>query len=396
VSEPAKSTHRVDVVRVNLEPIPGADKVALARVYGYTCVTAKDQWSADSLGAYIPPDSLVDPARPVFSFLAKDTRSDGLVRIKARKLRGVLSFGLLVPAPPGVAEGDDVAELLGVTHYEPPVKGAGGGSGLVFGGETCAGPSGVYAPKYDVEAFRRYAQEVFTPGEPVVVSEKIHGASSKYVFQDGVMYCGSRTEWKKEYPSYNHLTVDGIADQLLAVNKTRAHKMGYVELSVEDARARAGTILDDLRNKPAHRNLWWKALDATPTLRAFCEANPGVVVYGEVYGAVQDLTYGRKPGEVSFAAFDLLENGEWVDAIPSWIRLKDANVPQVPIATGKAGWAPFDFDRLCDLAEGPSLIHPGHCREGVVVKPLVERRHDKIGRVQLKIVGAGYLERSKG
>lgn len=39
--ETTKSTHRVEVVPVNLEPIEGADRVALARVFGYTCVTAK-------------------------------------------------------------------------------------------------------------------------------------------------------------------------------------------------------------------------------------------------------------------------------------------------------------------------------------------------------------------
>jgi hypothetical protein len=33
-------------------------------------------------------------------------------------------------------------------------------------------------------------------------------------------------------------------------------------------------------------------------------------------------------------------------------------------------------------------------REGCVVLPVRERRHPEIGRVQLKIVGNGYLERA--
>lgn len=57
---------------------------------------------------------------------------------------------------------------------------------------------------------------------------------------------------------------------------------------------------------------------------------------------------------------------------------------------------PFDFDTICTLAEGPSLV-PGanHIREGVVVTPWNERYDEQIGRVKLKWVSAAYLERSK-
>ena len=35
-----------------------------------------------------------------------------------------------------------------------------------------------------------------------------------------------------------------------------------------------------------------------------------------------------------------------------------------------------------------------HIREGVVVKPVTERFHQAVGRVILKVVGAGYLEKT--
>jgi hypothetical protein len=56
---------------------------------------------------------------------------------------------------------------------------------------------------------------------------------------------------------------------------------------------------------------------------------------------------------------------------------------------------PFDFEKLQKLADGPSLI-PGanHMREGIVVKPVKERRHWKLGRVMVKMVGLDYLEKS--
>lgn len=386
-AEPVKSTHRVEVVPVRLEPIPGADKVALARVHGYTCVTARDQWADGALGAYVPPDSLVDPARPEFAFLARDARGDGLVRIKAKKLRGVLSFGLLVPAPPGSRAGDDVAARLGVTHYEPPVKGFGGVPGTSLGGEECAGPPLGHVPTYDVEAFRRYAHEVFTPGEPVVVTEKIHGANARYTFCGGRMYCGSRTAWKREYPSYDHLSPEDIAARFRAADAA---------LEAAAALRRAEALVADLKARPRQKNLWWQALDRTPDLRAFCEAHPGVVVYGEVYGAVQDLAYGHKAGEVSFAAFDLWADGRWASWLEARAMTAGTGLPWVPVLPAADGYPAFHFDALCAMAEGQSTV-PGadHVREGVVVRPPVERRDDRIGRVQLKIVGCGYLERSK-
>lgn len=376
VAEEVKSTHKVEVVPLVLDKHPNADRLSVAKVFGFTCVTETSQWDGKSLAAYLPPDSVVDVNRPEFSFLAKHAKSDGKARIRAMKLRGVLSFGLLVPAPDGAREGDDVAELLGVTHYEAPVRGAQSPGGLFTGGEVAPAP-GVYMVKYDLEAGRRYALNAFVPGEPVMVTEKIHGANARYVFWDGRMHCGSRAEWKKEFPSYDHVTVES----LLATGK--------VDL------ARAEEIVAGLKRKSENpqKNLWWQALDSTPALRAFCESHPGVVVYGEVYGAVQDLSYGHERGRVSFAAFDVMEDGRWLDAHPSRLVLVGSGVPVVPAVHLITD---FDFNRVCESAEGRSLvIGADHVREGVVVKPLKERYDDVIGRVCLKWVGAGYLEKSK-
>ena len=390
VEEKVNSTHRVEVVPVFLEPHPNADSLSVVRVYGYSCCVRSQDWVGVTRAAYVPPDSTVDTRRPEFAFLAKDAKLDGRARIKAKKLRGVVSFGLLIPAPEGANLGDDVAGALGVEHYEPPVLGDPGKSGLFLGGEVSSPPPLPFVlSKYDVEAFRRYSQEVFTPGEPVVVTEKLHGANGRFVYVDGQMYCGSRTEWKKEYPSYDHVTVDMLVEK----GKTPDE---------------ATTIVDNLKAKKGRKNLWWQALDTVPSIRAFCEANPGVVLYGEVYGSVQDFKYGHKSGEVSFAAFDVLKDGAWVDYFEARHRIAK-DVPWVPhlsfsdqpegehwgSSNPQAWYVPFDFDTICALAEGPSLVPgAGHVREGVVVKPVRERWHPSIGRAHLKVVGAGYLEKS--
>lgn len=173
-SERVSSTHKVEVVPLVLEKHPNADRLSVATIFGFTCVVATDQWAGHDKAAYLPPDSTVDVSREEFSFLAKDAKADGKARIKAKKLRGVLSFGLLVPAPPGSVIGDDVAAQLAVGHYDPPPAGAQKGGGLITGGETTKAPD-VYCVKYDLEAGRRYAQQVMEPGEPCVVTEKVHG-----------------------------------------------------------------------------------------------------------------------------------------------------------------------------------------------------------------------------
>lgn len=321
------STHKVEVVPVKLNPHPSADRLEIVEVFGgYPCCVVKGQFQDGDLAAYIPPDSVVDVSRPEFAFLAKGEKKAH--RVKCVKLRGVQSFGLLMPAPPGTQIGDDVAEHFGVIHYEPEMKGA------CTGGEAEQAPAALtWLSRYDIDALRRYSS-VFEPGEQVQVTEKIHGANSRYAWADGRMWCGSRSEWKKEDP----------------------------------------------------QSLWWRAL--TREMTAWCRDHPEHILYGEVYGNVQSLRYGLGNG-VAFAAFDVLfPDGQFMAASALRGHLAAWSVPQVPLI----GLVPFDFGLMAALAEGPSLV-PGadHIREGVVVKPMVERYHQAVGRVILKIVGEGYL-----
>ncbi len=402
-----KSTHRVEVVALSLEKHPGADLLSIHRHDGWVCVTQTAQWEGKDRAAFVQPDTLVPVDHPAFTFLAADAK-DGYARIRAKKIRQVKSFGLLVPVPEGTQIGDDVAGALGCKHYEPVMRGGHKSlGGITMGGEV-ASPPDVPHVKYDVEPGRKYAKRVFEPGEPVVVTEKLHGANARYVFKDGVMHCGSRTEWKKEYPTTDHITVESVLAMLTAGEEKRAKNPDYVPLPADELLTKAEHAVARAKAKAAQKNMWWQALDATPALRAFCEANPAVVVYGEVYGAVQDLSYGCQKGEVKFAAFDMLYEGRWLDADEFHETCCQHQVPTVPlynpfavcdlangfIRTVAVEPIPFDFDTICEMAEGKTKV-PGasHVREGVAVRPFKEREHDSCGRVSLKFVGAGYLDR---
>jgi len=115
------------------------------------------------------------------------------------------------------------------------------------------------------------------------------------------------------------------------------------------------------------------------------------VVYGEIYGSVQELNYSMPNGAVAFRAFDLMKDGRWID----WVDAKEissgSNLPWVPILKENH---PYNFDEVCQLAEGKSTLAP-HVREGCVVQSVRERWNERVGRAKLKWVGCGYLEKSK-
>src|SRR5260370_17316920 len=139
-----KAHHQVNVIRISeIRPHGNADKIEIIPIEGYQAVVGKGQFKVGDLAYYVPPDSVV-PDRPEFAFLWGNATFEGGTperkrRIGAKKLRGEWSEGVLMPlemsprasnlalvGPHGlqeVKEGDDVSEILGITHYNPPEPG---------------------------------------------------------------------------------------------------------------------------------------------------------------------------------------------------------------------------------------------------------------------------------
>lgn len=372
------STHKVEVVPVVLEKHPNANALSLVKVHGYQVCTGTKEWTGRTpegytedgrpfyKAAYVPPDNLVPVSRPEFAFLADKAKQDGMARIRAIRLRGEISFGLLVPAPDDASIGDDVTERLCVEHYVPPLPGDSGKKGLFMGGETSPPP--FPSPKYDLEAFRRYSH-VLLAGERVVLTEKLDGTSARYVYWEGKMHCGSRNEWKKEFPDYSHVTVEWLVSR------------GATEEAAREA-------VEKVQSKKVRKNLWWEVLERTPELEKFCRDHPGIMVYGECAGTANVLKYSPMN---FFAAFDLFREGRWVDYHEA--RSLAEELPWVP----ELDECPYDFATVVRHAEGKTTWWAATndvIREGCVVKPLKERTHEKIGRVALKCVSADYLCRN--
>ena len=216
----ADSNHHAFVVPVVLEPHPDPEttRLSVVRVNAYTCVVATEDWQGVTKAVYIQPDTCV-PDTEDFAFLKRNNSAraelskltlsldESLIRLRhiedgekantknlritARRLRGVQSFGMLWPttecplckaweqmghpamafAPmaskvegddrifhfiDGLGEewpclktahvGDDVWNTMGLTRYEPPLP-------AEAGDEMDSAPDLPWLHEYDVENF---------------------------------------------------------------------------------------------------------------------------------------------------------------------------------------------------------------------------------------------------
>lgn len=317
------STHRIEVVPVVLEPHPNADTLSIVHVWNYTVVVRTNDWAGKDRGAYILPDSVV-PNNETFAFL------NGKTRIGAKRLRGILSYGLLVPAPKGAQFGEDVAEQLGITHYHPLTS---EDTSQKSGWEAAPAPSGFF-PKFGVEALLRYGH-LLNVGESIIVTEKINGESARFHFDGERMHVGSHTQWKLE----------------------------------------------------SDKNNFWRALRNTPALEEFCRAYPDLTVYAEVCGYTKGFDYGSYMNIPQVFVFDLLRGNEWINYYEA--RAIGKNLHWAPIVASNILYS--NIAELERLVSGQSLVEgANHIREGIVVKPLVERTHPECGRVCFKLVSEAY------
>jgi RNA ligase (TIGR02306 family) len=210
----------------------------------------------------------------------------------------------------------------------------------------------------EIENIKRYP-DIFEPGETVVATEKIHGTCCLYTLTaDGREYVSSK----------------GVGAQSLALQ--------------EDA-----------------RNVYWRAVRRHKLREIAQEAlavygGPAVGLFGEVYGkGVQDLHYGADAGSdttLGYALFDVKVVPK--EGAPFWLPqdyfdafTSHVGVQRVPMVYK----GPYDYGLLAAFANvKESMLDPGTLREGVVVRPMVERHSPVLGgRAIAKFVSDLYLER---
>lgn len=322
------SEFHIEVVRVGpVEKHQNADTLSLTMVRGgYPCIMRTGDFVEGDLAVYVPVDAVVPANDPRWEFL------DGHRRIKARRLRGVFSMGLLTKPAPSWPEGFDCAEALGIVKYEPADE-------MEVDGEDEPDPG--LLPVYDVEGLRRWPR-VLIPGEEVVITEKIHGENARFVQNGYRMWCASRTRYKQE---------------------SRGSK-------------------------------WWIAARKYELFERLGTLAQNVGLFGEIHGYTGGFPYGVQKGVVGLRLFDALDvKTRRYFNHDDFVRLcAQLDVPTVPVLYR----GPWDYDAAREFADGNSTMDGSHVREGFVVRPVVERYDmNGLGRVILKMHGEGFLTRNK-
>lgn len=235
------STFKAVVVKIDkLEKHFDADTLLVTKVFDYTVIVKCGEVSEGDLAVYIPITAVLPKNDAKFAHLFGN---DG--RIRARKIRGVFSMGALIRALPGMNEGDDVTDTLGIKRWEPPED---------SDDERETPEDMLLLPRYTNIDNMRSWPDALHEGEDVIIREKFHGNNIRFV-------CG------KEFVLASRRAI--ITPEENTVFNTAAKKY-------------------DLANR--------------------MKKHPDIVVFGEIIGS-KDLKYGFRednPGLVLFEAQDAI------------------------------------------------------------------------------------------
>lgn len=189
----------------DIQPIPGADKIELARVLGWNVVIGKGQLKPGDRVVYFEPDSFLPEDNPLFTDFQKWGQKEFLVNgetkrghvLKTQKIRGVYSQGLIIKATDvekavgKLSENDDISAKLGVVKYEKPIPPQ---------GDIIGGYDSRFAPKTDairVQTIAEHWDEIKQHKWTATV--KVDGTSQTIANDHGkVRFFGHNTELKKD------------------------------------------------------------------------------------------------------------------------------------------------------------------------------------------------------
>lgn len=353
---------------------PNADRLEIVHIGAWQTCVKKGVFNHGDFVVYIPPDAVLPKALHEYLGITnyccempKGSREakDGKRRVKATKLRGVSSFGALmtlddffnyvktIPSSKRFTElepGEDVAEMLQITKYEPPEK-------ITPGDQAPNHP--LFHQYTDIERYQNYPN-IIHDGEPVVILEKLHGTNCRAgyvcnITEEPIPIAGSHRTVRKQYD---------------ANGKLSQYWMPFCDNNFKK-------MLNEL----------WKHYFPCSSIIAF----------GEIYGpGIQDMGY---EGVVKYRLFDIAVNGSYInwDLVEKWCEKYD--VETVPVLYS----GPFSKEILMEHTDGPTTVCDKPIgkfkgREGVVVKPLCERYDYDLPsrRVILKSISADYLNRKGG
>jgi RNA ligase (TIGR02306 family) len=218
---------KVEVVKIDrIEEHPNADRMELAFVGGYQVCIQKDSFVYGDLAVYIPVDSILPETLEAHIFGANSKVKLNKHRVRAIKLRGAMSQGMLVDIDSMQCYLDwstkrhwpvdkDVTDLLNISKYQPPVKVPRAMTGGKQAPKRHCHPD--FSKYTDIGHLKKY-WNAFTEGENIIITEKIHGTNFRcgwlpYVprtfWQKVKKIFGRNLKWEFVYGSHNVQLMDG-------------------------------------------------------------------------------------------------------------------------------------------------------------------------------------------
>lgn len=374
----------------NIRDHPYADRLSIFNIRDFICISAKledgsHRYENGHPVAYIPEGSIVPEWLLREIDMWDDAKNIGRLdgkggdRVKARRLRNVLSQGLVYPCCGITSEdgthyrkwmkmkdgeihkvgvGWNVAEELGITKWEPEIPAS-------MSGEV-VGHSFDLIYKFDVENGQKF-NTVFAPTDLVNITEKIHGTFCGFIltreYRDDFM----------EIPTKNGSIFATAYSKGIGSN-------GLVFKAVGDNKVKNIYI----------RALSW-IMNSIPDLDEFFElvVNPNthVVIMGELFGVcIQDLGYSTKP---TFRAFDIAL-GNTLVGYDEFVKLTSTfHIDRVPLLYR----GEFQNADLPSLRDGKSSVDNQTLKEGIVIRDDNNGSNPSIGRKMVKMVSPDYLTR---
>jgi len=384
------ATFEIRATRIDsIQDHPNADKLEIAVIGGFRSLVPINIYKAGQYVIYLPEASVLQNWMIKDMNLWDKEKGKGVLagkdgnRIKAIRLRGIVSQGLLWPVTVcdedkekfcgfcvkgevGAAvmmnrvqlEEHDFAQYLGITKYEPEIPTNMAGEVLNAFGHTM---------KYDIENIQRFMDVFNTDDDDVVITEKLHGT----------LMCAGYDITLNSDEVFNHTIINskGVSERGLCFKWNEANENNlYVK-----------TFREVL-------------MDQWDTIIAYMKSQHQVDTFyllGEVFGrGVQDLHYGVT-GNKSLRIFDIYVGSFGSGRYLNYNELLEFGahheVILVPILyVGKFNWEIMDY-----LRDGKETVSGKelNIREGIVVKTVVESRDDTLGRKQLKCISPDYLLR---
>ena len=297
-----------------IRPIEGADNIELAVVGGWNCITQKGVQKVGDVVIIATTDAVIPEELSDEIGITNYLRKGG--RVRTVKLRGTYSECLIIPdkflhgrttlGDWGYEDGSDCMHIFGIVKYEPPVK-------MV---QLANGKKIRYQTNPNFHVYYKFPNlknvpDLFTEEDEVEITRKIHGTNARY----GIV--------KK-----NKLSILDRIKKLFG-NKWTEYEFVVGSHNVEKGSDSNGfydtNVWYDIEKKYDIKNKLW---DYVKDKNYSDNVGDGITLYGEIYGAGIQKGYDYGLNEIKFVAFDIKENGEYLDPITS--RLVIINILELP------------------------------------------------------------------